>query len=112
MICWTHSQIWRDTTKVCHPVHLPAPTNFAMKTRRTQIGIIGSGPAGLLLARLLQLQGIDSVVLERQSRAHVEARIRAVRQAGGNPFVEYQIPDAVLSGSGARRPSAKRIVLA
>ncbi|MEZ4622684.1 MAG: 4-hydroxybenzoate 3-monooxygenase [Caldilineaceae bacterium] len=48
-----------------------------MKTKRTQIGIIGSGPAGLLLARLLQLQGIDSVVLERQSRAHVEARIRA-----------------------------------
>ncbi len=48
-----------------------------MKTKRTQIGIIGSGPAGLLLARLLQLQGIESVVLERQSRAHVEGRIRA-----------------------------------
>lgn len=51
--------------------------NFAMKSKRTQIGIIGSGPAGLLLARLLQLQGIESVVLERQNRAHVEARIRA-----------------------------------
>ncbi|MCB0188996.1 MAG: FAD-dependent monooxygenase, partial [Caldilineaceae bacterium] len=48
-----------------------------MKTQRTQIGIIGSGPAGLLLARLLQLEGIDAVVLERQSRGHVESRIRA-----------------------------------
>ena len=43
---------------------------------RMQVGIIGSGPAGLLLAHLLQ-QGIESVILERQSRAHVEARIRA-----------------------------------
>lgn len=44
---------------------------------RTQVGIIGAGPAGLLLSHLLHLQGIASVILERQSRAHVEARIRA-----------------------------------
>lgn len=44
---------------------------------RTQVGIIGAGPAGLLLSQLLHLQGIESVILERQSRAHVEARIRA-----------------------------------
>ena len=44
---------------------------------RTQIGIIGSGPAGLLLAHLLHKQGIESVIVERQSREHVEARIRA-----------------------------------
>ena len=44
---------------------------------RTQIGIVGAGPAGLLLARLLQLQGIEAVVLENRSREHVEARIRA-----------------------------------
>lgn len=44
---------------------------------RTQVGIIGSGPAGLLLAQLLQQNGIESVIVERQSRAHVEARIRA-----------------------------------
>jgi p-hydroxybenzoate 3-monooxygenase len=44
---------------------------------RTQVGIIGSGPAGLLLARMLHLQGIESVILERQSREYVEARIRA-----------------------------------
>ena len=44
---------------------------------RTQVGIIGAGPAGLLLSRLLALQGIDSVVLENRSREYVEARIRA-----------------------------------
>lgn len=44
---------------------------------RTQVGIIGSGPAGLLLARILHLQGIDSVIFERKSRAYVESRIRA-----------------------------------
>ncbi|TYP90339.1 4-hydroxybenzoate 3-monooxygenase [Blastococcus xanthinilyticus] len=44
---------------------------------RTQVGIIGAGPAGLLLSRLLALRGIDSVVLENRSREYVEARIRA-----------------------------------
>lgn len=44
---------------------------------RTQVGIIGAGPAGLLLAHLLHLRGIESVVLELRSRAHVEERIRA-----------------------------------
>ena len=44
---------------------------------RTQVAIIGGGPSGLLLSHLLHLDGIDSVVLERHSRAHVEARIRA-----------------------------------
>jgi p-hydroxybenzoate 3-monooxygenase len=48
-------------------------------TRRTstQVGIIGAGPSGLILSHLLYLNGIDSIVLERQSRAHVEGRIRA-----------------------------------
>jgi p-hydroxybenzoate 3-monooxygenase len=45
--------------------------------RRTQVLIVGAGPSGLLLSRLLQRQGIDSLVLERQSREYVEARIRA-----------------------------------
>lgn len=44
---------------------------------RTQIGIIGAGPAGLLLAHLLWQAGIDCVILEQRSRAYVEARIRA-----------------------------------
>lgn len=44
---------------------------------RTQVGIVGAGPAGLVLAHLLHLNGIDSVVVERQTRDHVEKRIRA-----------------------------------
>ncbi len=44
---------------------------------RTQVAIIGSGPAGLLLGQLLAKAGIDAVILERQSRSHVLSRIRA-----------------------------------
>jgi p-hydroxybenzoate 3-monooxygenase len=44
---------------------------------RTQVGIVGAGPAGLVLAHLLHLRGIDSVVLESRSREYVESRIRA-----------------------------------
>ena len=44
---------------------------------RTQVAIIGSGPSGLLLGRLLSRAGIESVILERSSREHVLGRIRA-----------------------------------
>jgi p-hydroxybenzoate 3-monooxygenase len=44
---------------------------------RTQVGIVGAGPAGLTLARLLEVEGIDSVVLECRSREYCEHRIRA-----------------------------------
>ncbi len=44
---------------------------------RTQVGIIGAGPSGLLLSQLLHLNGIESVVLERQSAEYVLGRIRA-----------------------------------
>ncbi|MBR8396696.1 MULTISPECIES: 4-hydroxybenzoate 3-monooxygenase [Burkholderia] len=44
---------------------------------RTQIGIIGAGPAGLLLSHLLHLQGIDSVVIETRGREQIESTIRA-----------------------------------
>jgi p-hydroxybenzoate 3-monooxygenase len=46
-------------------------------TARTQVGIVGAGPAGLVLSQLLHLQGIESVVLENCSRQHVEERVRA-----------------------------------
>ena len=45
--------------------------------RRTQVAIVGAGPSGLLLSQLLHRHGIDSIVLERQTRAYVEGRIRA-----------------------------------
>ena len=44
---------------------------------RSQVVIIGSGPSGLLLGQLLHQAGIDALILERQSRAHVLSRIRA-----------------------------------
>jgi p-hydroxybenzoate 3-monooxygenase len=44
---------------------------------RTQVGIVGAGPAGLMLARLLRLQGIDSIIVENRSRDYIENRIRA-----------------------------------
>ena len=44
---------------------------------RTQVGIVGAGPAGLTLARLLEIAGIESVLLEDRSRDYVEHRIRA-----------------------------------
>jgi len=44
---------------------------------RTQVGIVGAGPAGLLLSHLLALRGIDSVVIEIRSREYCEARQRA-----------------------------------
>ena len=44
---------------------------------RTQVAIIGGGPSGLLLGQLLHVHGIDAVVLERRTQAHVLSRIRA-----------------------------------
>jgi p-hydroxybenzoate 3-monooxygenase len=50
---------------------------------RTQVAIIGGGPAGLLLSHILDRNGVDSIVIERQSRSHVLRRIRAgVLEAG------------------------------
>jgi len=46
-------------------------------TLRTQVGIIGAGPSGLLLSHLLHLAGIDSIVLESRPREYVESRVRA-----------------------------------
>jgi p-hydroxybenzoate 3-monooxygenase len=44
---------------------------------RTQVGIVGAGPAGLMLSHLLHREGIESVIVEAKSRAYIEARIRA-----------------------------------
>jgi p-hydroxybenzoate 3-monooxygenase len=44
---------------------------------RTQVGIVGAGPAGLLLSHLLHLQGVESILVEARSRQYVEERVRA-----------------------------------
>ncbi len=67
-----------------------------MKEIRTQVVIVGAGPAGLLLGQLLQREGIDSVVLERRSREYVQKRVRAgVIEFGVANFIEA-------AGAGAR----------
>jgi p-hydroxybenzoate 3-monooxygenase len=48
-----------------------------VRTIRTQVGIVGAGPAGLLLSHLLHLDGIESVIVENRSRDYVEHRVRA-----------------------------------
>jgi p-hydroxybenzoate 3-monooxygenase len=63
---------------------------------RTQVGIVGAGPAGLMLARLLHLQGIDSIVIENRSRDYIENRIRA-------GLIEHWAADLLVAvGAGAR----------
>ena len=66
---------------------------------RTQVAIIGAGPSGLLLSQLLHLQGVESVVLERQSREHVAARIRAgvLEQGTVDLLVEARVCERLLS---------------
>jgi p-hydroxybenzoate 3-monooxygenase len=63
---------------------------------RTQVGIVGAGPAGLMLAHLLKLAGIESIVVEDRSRAYCEARVRA-------GLMENWVADMLVkTGVGAR----------
>lgn len=66
---------------------------------KTQVGIIGAGPSGLLLARMLQLQGIESIIIEGRSREYIEARIRA----GVMEHWVAELIDAVGLGARMRR---------
>jgi p-hydroxybenzoate 3-monooxygenase len=63
---------------------------------RTQVGIIGAGPAGLMLSHLLHLEGIDSIILENRSRSYIEGRIRA-------GLIEHWARDLLIeTGAGER----------
>jgi p-hydroxybenzoate 3-monooxygenase len=65
-------------------------------TSRTQVAIVGAGPAGLLLSHLLHLRGIESVVLEARSREYVEHRVRA------GVLEQGTVDTLVSSGAGDR----------
>jgi p-hydroxybenzoate 3-monooxygenase len=68
---------------------------------RTQVGIVGAGPAGLLLSQLLALRGIDSVLVENRSRAYCEARQRAgVLEAGAADLLREAGVGARLDAEG------------
>jgi p-hydroxybenzoate 3-monooxygenase len=72
-------------------------------TLRTQVGIVGAGPAGLLLSHLLHLEGIESVVLEDRTRSYVEERIRAgVIEHGAAALLEEAGVGARLRREGLR----------
>src|ERR1700716_1054593 len=60
---------------------------------RTRVGIVGAGPAGLMLSHLLHLAGIESVVLENRSRDYIESRIRAglIEQWASDLLVEIGV---------------------
>ena len=73
---------------------------------RTQVGIIGAGPAGLMLARLLHLAGIDSVIIENRSRDYIENRIRAGLLEHGPPICSSTWVSAI--AHAARRCSPPR----
>ena len=62
---------------------------------KTQVGIVGAGPAGLLLGRMLQQHGIDAIVLEQRSRDYVLARIRAgvLEQGTVDTLREYGVDE-------------------
>ena len=70
-----------------------------MNPIQTDVAIIGAGPAGLVLARMLRLQGIDAVVLERRSRAYVLGRVRAgiVEQPVADLLVELGLGERMLA---------------
>jgi p-hydroxybenzoate 3-monooxygenase len=70
---------------------------------RTQVGIVGAGPAGLTLSHLLHREGIESVVLENRSREHVEQRLRA-------GVLEQAIADLLVDAGAGERLRREGIV--
>ena len=75
---------------------------------RTQVGIVGAGPAGLVLGQLLHLRGIDAVVLEARDRDYVEQRVRAgVLEQGTVDLLHEVGVGERLDARGARAPRGR-----
>ena len=68
-------------------------------SQRTQVGIVGAGPAGLVLSHLLYLQGIDSVVIDNRTRREIEETVRAgiLERDSVRLLVESGVSDRVLT---------------
>ncbi len=64
---------------------------------RTQVGIIGAGPSGLMLAQILHTQGIESVIIERSAKEHVRTRLRAgvLEQGTVEMMQEFGVGDRI-----------------
>ncbi len=69
-----------------------------MSVTRTRVGIVGAGPAGLMLSHLLSLHGIDSVVVDNRSRAEIESTVRAgiLEADSARLLVDSGVSDRVL----------------
>ncbi len=74
-----------------------------MNQIRTQVGIVGAGPAGLVLGHLLHLQGIESVVLESRSREYCQERVRA-------GLLEQNTADLLIEMGVGERMKRERLV--
>ena len=74
-----------------------------MSTTRTQVAIVGAGPAGLTLGHLLNREGIENVVLEDRSREYVEARVRA-------GVIEHEIGALLVEAGAGERLRREGIV--
>ncbi len=83
--------------------HRAGMVGGGVKAVRTQVAIVGAGPAGLLLAQLLYLAGIDSIIVEARSREYIENRVRA-------GVLEHQTVD-VLNAVGAGERMAREGLL-
>lgn len=70
---------------------------------RTQVGIVGAGPAGLMLSHLLHLAGIDSIIIEDRARAYCEGRVRA-------GLIENWAADLLIETGVGERMQRERLV--
>ena len=72
---------------------------------RTQVAIIGAGPAGLMMAQLLHGYGLKSIIIERHDRAYIERRLRAGVLEQGTVDLLHAVGRGRPAGARRARPS-------